>query len=204
MYGHGAPPPTRSAGTVITQRVLVVATAVLTCGVLCCVPFFRVAFLRGRWYDWLAAWASMPLVIGAYAVVGSVPEDNPFSDLALSAVLMLLVGSIAYYLVTDIRMVDRDRAYGGYAPPNAPTVTSGPSGYAPPNAPTVTPGPSGYGHPQPAAPAYPYNQQNPQPPIPPAQPPAQQPPARINQVRAELDEISDYLRRHDGNSEGGR
>ncbi|MFD0393694.1 hypothetical protein ACFQ3Z_19900 [Streptomyces nogalater] len=40
----------------------------------------------------------------------------------------------------------------------------------------------------------------PPPVAPPPQPPA---PARIEQVRAELDELSDYLRRQDGH-EGGR
>ena len=46
-------------------------------------------------------------------------------------------------------------------------------------------------------------------PQPPAPAPPQRPaPARIDQVRAELDELSDYLRQHpghsDGNHEGGR
>jgi hypothetical protein len=43
-------------------------------------------------------------------------------------------------------------------------------------------------------------------PVPPAHtPPPQRPaPARIDQVRAELDELSDYLRRQDGDHEGGR
>ena len=47
MYGHGAPPPARSAATVISLRVLVAAVGVLTCGVFACVPLFRVALLRG-------------------------------------------------------------------------------------------------------------------------------------------------------------
>jgi hypothetical protein len=38
-----------------------------------------------------------------------------------------------------------------------------------------------------------------------ASPPSQRPaPARIDQVRAELDELSDYLRKHDGRHEDGR
>ncbi|MFD0505964.1 hypothetical protein ACFQ0G_30105 [Streptomyces chiangmaiensis] len=36
-------------------------------------------------------------------------------------------------------------------------------------------------------------------PVPPPQPQPQRPaPARIDQVRAELDELSDYLRKHEG------
>jgi hypothetical protein len=34
-------------------------------------------------------------------------------------------------------------------------------------------------------------------------PPRRPEPARLDQVRAELDELSDYLRRHDGGSTGG-
>ncbi|MDT0437926.1 MULTISPECIES: hypothetical protein [Streptomyces] len=208
MSGHGAPPPTRNAGTVITQRVLIVAAGFFSCGLLSCVPLFRVAFLRDRWFDWLAAWVSLPLAIACYAVVGSVDETDSRGDLALSVVLLLAVGAIAYFLVVDIRMADRGPGTAGYAAPHAPTVTSPPPGY---------------GHPRP----YPANGQTPQPPLPPmgpmaptagvvpgpyagppqppAQPPGQPPaPARIEQVRAELDEISDYLRRHDGTSEGGR
>ncbi|MEY7979052.1 hypothetical protein AB8O53_22385, partial [Streptomyces pilosus] len=49
---------------------------------------------------------------------------------------------------------------------------------------------------------------HPPPPAPPrAQPPQRPAPARIDQVRAELDELSDYLRRQDGQQgtgEGGR
>ena len=42
----------------------------------------------------------------------------------------------------------------------------------------------------------------PQSPLPTAPPPPQRPaPARIDQVRAELDELSDYLRKHDGHHE---
>ncbi|MBK3648045.1 hypothetical protein JHN46_46610 [Streptomyces sp. MBT33] len=48
----------------------------------------------------------------------------------------------------------------------------------------------------------------PQPPATAPAPPQRPAPARIDQVRAELDELSDYLRKHpggsDGNHEGGR
>ncbi|AZS86793.1 hypothetical protein ELQ87_22945 [Streptomyces griseoviridis] len=209
MYGHGAPPPTRSAGTVITTRVLIAVAAFFSCGLLACVPLFRVAFLRGRWFDWLAGWVSLPLSVACFAVVGSVEETDPRGDVALSAALLLAVAAIAYFLITDVRLADQGRGHHGHATPQAPTVTSGPPGY---------------GHPQPYGPGG----RTPQPPLPPmapmtpmtpmsgapgapgpytappAQPPVQPPPARIDQVRAELDEISDYLRRHDGNPEGGR
>ena len=49
-----SPPPTRSAGTVITLRVLIAAAGFLSCGLLACLPLFRVTFLRGRWFNWTA------------------------------------------------------------------------------------------------------------------------------------------------------
>ncbi|MFD7876162.1 hypothetical protein ACFV5G_19005 [Streptomyces sp. NPDC059766] len=222
MYGHGAPPPTRSAGTVVIVRVLLAAAGILSCGLLACVPLFRVAILRGRWFDWTAAWVSLPLSIGALAVVGSVPETDVRSDVALALVLILGAGSAAYYLVTDIRMGQAARRLGGYAPPNAQTVQV-PYGYphpAPPVSPyTSTPVPPG----PPVAQAYIPNPPMPQTPMPQTPmpqtpvpqpplsqtPPPQRPaPARIDQVRAELDELSDYLRKHedprDGRPEGGR
>ncbi|MFJ2607717.1 hypothetical protein ACIO13_22495 [Streptomyces sp. NPDC087425] len=212
MYGHGAPPPTRSAGTVITQRVLISLAGFFSCGLLACVPLFRVAFLRGRWFDWLAAWASLPLAITCFAIVGALDEDDSRGDATLAAVLLLGALASAYYLVVDIRLNARTREFtGGYGTPQASTVTVGAS-----QAPTVTPGRTGYGTPPPATPYPPARP--PMPPTPgaqgmpgaygtPAHPPTPAPspqPARLDQVRAELDEISDYLRRHDGNSEGSR
>ncbi|MFB7335504.1 hypothetical protein ACFC00_28260 [Streptomyces adustus] len=223
MYGHGAaPPPTRSAGTVIVLRVLFAAAGILSCGLLACVPLFRVAILRGRWFDWTAAWVSLPLSIAALAVVGSVPETDTRSDVALAAVLILGAGSAAYYLVTDIRMSQAARRFGGYAPPHAQTVQM-PYGYPHPASPvppyTSTPVPPGPpvaqayipqpSVPQPSVPQPPLSQTPvPQPPVPQTPPPQRPAPARIDQVRAELDELSDYLRKQedprDGRPEGGR
>uniref|UniRef100_A0AAU3I0R2 Integral membrane protein n=1 Tax=Streptomyces sp. NBC_01393 TaxID=2903851 RepID=A0AAU3I0R2_9ACTN len=204
MYGHDGAPPTRSAGTVITLRVLFAAAGLLSCGLLACVPLFRVAIQRGRWFDWTAAWVSLPVSIGALMIVGTVPESDSRGDVALTVALILGAGSVAYYLASDIRFHNAGRRPIGYAPIH----------------PRTAPGP--YGHPQPAPPALPYPglhvpQVQPQPPVPqayppntpmPQPPPQRATPARIDQVRAELDELSDYLRRHgdrrDGDHEGGR
>ncbi|MEU6089214.1 hypothetical protein ABZ865_20825 [Streptomyces sp. NPDC047085] len=217
MYGHGAAPPTRGAGYVITLRVLFAACSLLTCGILACAPLFRVAFLRGRWFDWLAAWVSLPLGIACFAVVGVVPESDPRGDVALATVLILGVVSTVHFLVTDVR--------------HHSTTQQPPAGYAPPHAQTV---PTSYGYPGPAAPftttttpVAPVSSVGPHTPIPgpphaprtpppmphtpipgpppatPLTPPQRPAPARIDQVRAELDELSDYLRKHDGH-EGGR
>lgn len=207
MYGHGAAPPTRSASTVITLRVLFACAGLLSCGLLACVPLFRLAILRGRWPDWLLAWVSLPVSIAGLAVVGSVPETDVKSDIALGVILLLGAFSCVYFLVMDIRLHNRPQQYAGYAPPQATT------------APMPNPMPNGhaaYGYPQPMSPYTTAPAQQPMPqqppaaafrppaPIPQPPPPPHQPaPARIEQVRAELDELSDYLRNHDGRNNGG-
>ncbi|MHC3470627.1 hypothetical protein ACYF6T_18155 [Streptomyces sp. 7R007] len=202
MYGHGAPAPTRSASTVIGLRVLIAAVGFLSCGVLACVPLFRVAFLRGRRLDWAAAWASLPVSIVCFAVVGSVRESDVRGDIAMSVVLVLGALAATYFVITDIRVANERRRPPGYAPPQAPTVPSVGYGYPQPG--PVQPLPPMQPAPQPPLPQTPI----PGPPVshgPVPPPPPQRPaPARIDQVRAELDELSDYLRRHEGNHEGGR
>ncbi|WP_328748023.1 hypothetical protein OHT57_21140 [Streptomyces sp. NBC_00285] len=203
MYGHGAVPPTRSAGTVITLRVLFAAAGFLSCGLFACAPLFRVAFLRGRGIDWVLAWASLPLSIACLSVVGSLPEYDHRTDIALSLVLLLGLFSSVYFLVTDIRFHQQLR-FTGYPPPQGPTAHSG-YGYpqpvpqpAPPYIPTTQPHPHPHSQSQPQQPSVP--------PVPGpgvVPPPPQRPaPVRIDQVRAELDELSDYLRKHDGNPGG--
>lgn len=197
MYGHGAAPPPRSAATVISLRVLFAAAGFLTCGVLACVPLFRVAVLRGRVLDWVLAWVSLPLSIAGFAVIGSLPEDDYRTDIALAMILLLGAGAAIYFLVVDIGHHGEQRRFTDYASPHSPTVVQTPYGYphqAPPYAPTSTPVP------QPPGPHTPAPHDTPRV-AGPAQPPPspQRPaPARIDQVRAELDELSDYLRRHEG------
>ncbi|MEU6817250.1 hypothetical protein [Streptomyces sp. NPDC046860] len=201
MHGHGEPPPARNAGTVITLRVLMAACSVLSCGVFACVPLFRVAFLRGRWYDWLASWVSLVVSVGCFVTIGELPENDPRSDIAVIAILLVALGAAVHFLVADIRFHNNAAAHPGYAPPHGRTM------------------PAAYGYPQPAAPYQDTPAPMPVPPRPehpapqtytPAQPPVHPPaparpaPARIDQVRAELDELSDYLRRQDGKPEGGR
>lgn len=207
MYGPGAPPPTRSEGTVITLRVLFAAVGFLTCGLFACVPLFRVAILRGRWFNWTAAWVSLPLSIVCFAVVGTVEETDTKGDIALAVVMILGALASAYFLVTDIRLDNQRRQYAGYAPAQAPAAPPG-YGYPPPSpyanthtglqSPVPhTPIPQHHPqpHPQAATPPPPVAHT----PVPP--PPPQRPaPARIDQVRAELDELSDYLRNHEGNN----
>ncbi|HET9380925.1 MAG TPA: hypothetical protein VFP69_08855 [Streptomyces sp.] len=211
MYGHGAAPPTRSAATVITLRVLFAATGILTCGIFACVPLFRVALLRGRWYQWAAAWLSLPVSIGCFMVVGLLPEADHRTDIALAVVLLVGAAGSAWFVTVDIRYHNEQRrGAAGYGVP----LSHGPHPHA---------GHSAYGYPQavspyaqthvPHTPVGPVPPAHPTPVPPTAVPPAAVPPtagpgpgpARIDQVRAELDELSDYLRRQDGTpQDGGR
>ncbi|MFE9925739.1 hypothetical protein ACFYQA_30485 [Streptomyces sp. NPDC005774] len=216
MYGHGAAPPHRTKETVIYLRVLIAAAGFLSCGLLACVPLFRVAVLRRRFFDWLLAWVCMPVSFALLMVIGELPEEDLRTDAAFLGLLFLGVATAGYYLTVDVRHHQHLRQYGAYGPQPPHVMPMQPPGGAP----------APYGYPQPTSPyghtPVPQPQpQMPQPQMPPAQmPPAQPPqhpgPARIDQVRAELDELSDYLRRSDGgqggandgqdrgNSEGGR
>jgi hypothetical protein len=151
----------------------------------------RIAIMRRRRLDWLLFWISLALVIAATVVIGSIStegeegtaeEDDPRPvDFVFLAVLLgLAIGVPTHYLVADIRHHQEPRP--AWRPPqagspyNAPTVPYG--------LPPQTPPTPGYGYP----------------PVPPQHRPAYQPaPApekpRIDQVRAELDELSDYLRK---------
>ncbi|MDG9724796.1 MULTISPECIES: hypothetical protein [unclassified Streptomyces] len=140
MYGNSAagPPPSRGAATVITLRVLFAAAGFLTCGLLACVPLFRIAVLRGRGLDWTVAWLSLPVSIGCLAVVGELPESDRRTDLAMIALLLIGAAASAYFLVVDIRLHAVPRQFAGYAPPRqAPAAYYGQSHPAGPYAPTV-------------------------------------------------------------------
>lgn len=212
MYGNSAmPPPPRSAGTVITLRVLFAAAGFLTCGLLACVPLFRVAVLRNRRIDWAAAWLSLPVSFICFAVVGSLPESDPRTDVALATVMLLGAAAAAYFVVTDIRLPGTAQPSAGYAPPYAQTVGAsydparGTGPYVPAPAPQPPFGQPPFQGPPLQRPPFqqtPFQTPAPQTPVPqsPAtQPPAPQrpAPARIDQVRAELDELSDYLRKQE-------
>ncbi|MEU2596390.1 hypothetical protein [Streptomyces hirsutus] len=200
MYGHGVAPPTRSTATVINLRVLFVAAGFLSCGILTCVPLFRVAVLRGRHLDWWVAWVSLPLSIVLLMLTGALPESDFRSGVTLT-LLFLGAGSAVYYLVMDIRFHKRLRQYGtgGPLPPLPMTMPNGgtpsPYGYPQPGSPYAS-------TPVPQMPGTPVPQQRPQPQAPPQPPQHPGQPARIDQVRAELDELSDYLRRSDGHDGG--
>ncbi|MFJ3672323.1 hypothetical protein ACIPSE_38290 [Streptomyces sp. NPDC090106] len=208
MHGHGytqpskQPPPT---AWLVFLRVLFVVLAIFTIGLLSWAMLLRLAVVTRRTLDWILFGASLVTLALALFLVGTEPGDEIHTTGGWTGMALLfgtLVGAIAYYLAADVRHFHQLRygaVYGGQA--HAPAYGY-PQPHTPYNATTVpqTPAPM---PPQPHTPRADVPPAPHQAPVTP--PPPQRPaPARIDQVRAELDELSDYLRRHDGNHEGGR
>ncbi|MGW3210719.1 hypothetical protein ACWDBC_00470 [Streptomyces parvus] len=203
MHGYGPMPqqPTTSRpspATLTTVRVILVALTVLSCGLLGWAAMLRLAIVTRRPRDWFLLVVVIALNIGLFAFIMATPDDpDQMSDASalfmMFWILGLLAGVITYYLYAEIRHYNTLGAPGPY---DAPT------------------------HP---APPLPYQQQHParhqqhqpqqhqlqqhQPPNPytaPATPPTPKPaPQRLDQVRAELDELSDYLRQENKDSRDG-
>ncbi|MFF5726650.1 hypothetical protein [[Kitasatospora] papulosa] len=207
MHGYGYPPeqqPTRrpSSATLVTLRVVFVALALLSCGFLAWAAMLRLAVVTRKQRDWWLFGLVLALNIGLLVYLGMLPEeDEVLTDgqavITLSWTLVVFVGTVTYYLYTEIRHFGpyggtRGAPYaglhtgpygGGY--PAAPAFPAG--GYVPRRTvpdPPVTPA---YGYP-------PVPHQGPTPTPPPDSSRAASP-QRLDQVRAELDELSDYLRK---------
>ncbi|WP_330279798.1 hypothetical protein OHO83_26620 [Streptomyces sp. NBC_00569] len=214
MHGQGyMPPPQRpSHGVQIGLRVLFVALAVLSIGFLAWTALLRLALTTRSRTDWIIFASVAALQAGTVALLATDPGVDEFTtwrgDAGMTILLLTLAGVVSYYLVADIRHGRKRRLgfYGGYA-----------SGYQPQQQfrqpPLQQPA---YGYPQ----AQHYAPPTPQP-TPPTTPPVHDqltqtagqaptpvptpapqhqapPPHRIDQVRAELDELSDYLRKQEG------
>ncbi|MFJ8083731.1 hypothetical protein ACIQ6Y_24370 [Streptomyces sp. NPDC096205] len=217
MHGHGytqpskQPPPT---GWLVFLRVLFVVISVLSLGFLAWSMLLRLAIVTRKSLDWGLFVAVLAVDILAMVLLGSEPGDEIHTAggwTGLGLLLITLVVVIAYYLAADVRHFHQLR-YGPYAPQPAYGYPSAPGAYAsttattmhhpplnpsPPSAPSAPHTPPPIPGPGPAATAPPAHT-----------PPPQRPgPARIDQVRAELDELSHYLRNQDGQDgrhEGGR
>ncbi|MGW7663325.1 hypothetical protein [Streptomyces sp. NPDC054756] len=199
MQGHGYPQPVKrppSTVTLVFLRVLFVVVAVMSFGLLTWVMMLRLALVTRRAADWWLFAASIVVPYFGLYLIGSEPGDEISTAGGWLGLLLLLggiVAAVAYYLAADIRHFHQPHLTAGYAP----QPHSGPAyGYPRPPSPyTATTVPSVPPH-------------TPVPPVPretPVPPPPQRPaPARIDQVRAELDELSDYLRRQDGRPDGTR
>lgn len=208
MHGYGYPPeqqPRRrpSPATLITLRVLFVALTLLSCGFLGWAAMLRLAIVTRRKRDWYLLALVFVMNVGLVVFFGTLPDDpDEMTDsealLGIGWLFVVVVGTITYYLYAEIRHYGpyggshpgpSSFPYGGYAQqqtsPAAPVPT-----YGYPPVPTPPPAPA-----QPPAATPPAQRPTPTPP--PAMPsPAS--PQRLDQVRAELDELSDYLRKEGG------
>ncbi|MDF9813614.1 hypothetical protein [Streptomyces sp. SPB162] len=217
MNGPGIVPPPPNDGARTGLRVVFVLLAVMSCGMLAWTPLLRIALLRRRnAVDWVLCGASfiltvvLVILLGGGGDSGDSGNDNSPRDNAVVSILVIQAIVVAvYYLVSDIRhfrAVDAQaasRAYGQQGRPQFPygaaltqhqtQLPSARTGYNPYRD-TPTPGPARTPIPTPVPTPIPT-------PIPtpdPAATPSVTPAPRIDQVRAELDELSDYLRKEEG------
>ncbi|MFB8139984.1 hypothetical protein [Streptomyces parvus] len=198
MHGYGPMPqqPTTSRpspATLTTVRVILVALTVLSCGLLGWAAMLRLAIVTRRPRDWFLLVVVIALNIGLFAFIMATPDDpDQMSDAAALFMMLwivgLLAGVITYYLYAEIRHYN---ALGAPAPYGAPAHPAPPLPYQQ----------------QHLAPHHQHQPQQHQPPNPytaPTTPPTPKPaPQRLDQVRAELDELSDYLRKENKDSRDG-
>ncbi|MET9698292.1 hypothetical protein ABZY31_15380 [Streptomyces sp. NPDC006529] len=198
MHGHGPglPPPHQQYGpqrgqdAVIALRVVFALVPLLSCGFLSWVTMLRIAIVTRAARDWVLFALSAALVILGFALIGTDPVADgggTRGDIGLALLLATGVAALAYFLYVDLRRPSRPAATDWYAPPVPPQQPQG-YGYGyPPQAGTTVPAPPRHSpQPQPR----PHQQPLPQPPHTPS-------PPRIGQVRAELDELSELLRKQE-------
>ncbi|WP_282692853.1 hypothetical protein [Streptomyces sp. CC208A] len=205
MYGQmpAAPAPRPgggpSAGTVAV-RVLLTATVVLSLGLLAWVAMLRLAIMRRTLLDWVLFWAQLAATVGCFVLLQEEDENSWQVNLGAGLILAMAAGVIGRYLAVDVK-------HHRTTPPPVPYPPHAPAYGYPPVNPSVNPAtavttPSPYTQQPPppnpyattpTAPAAPVNTPTPAPT--PGNAPTPPPAPRIDQVRAELDELSDLLRR---------
>ncbi|MET9464815.1 hypothetical protein ABZY44_08310 [Streptomyces sp. NPDC006544] len=187
MHGPGTPPPhghQPDSGGVMALRVLFTLLPVLSCGLLAWGTMLRLALVTRTPRDWwLTAASGAGAVLWTTLSAADTTPDNSGWQANTGAIGTILtgLGVCVYYLVADIRHHEARRAAavaGWYPQPASP--------YLPPQQPSRETRPS-YGYPQTGP--------QPAPPRTPEPTPAPPQPPRIGQVRAELDELSELLRK---------
>ena len=98
----------RPRPTLVTLRVVFVALALLSCGLLAWAAMLRLAIVTRKQRDWWLLGLVLALNAGLIAYLGSLPpEDEVMTDgqaiITLSWMLVVFVGTVTYYLYTDIR-----------------------------------------------------------------------------------------------------
>ncbi|MET8125762.1 hypothetical protein ABZV67_08375 [Streptomyces sp. NPDC005065] len=208
MYGPGHPPPPTpmpprrlpSRAWIVSMRVLFVVLSVGSIGLLLWAPLLRLAIVRRRTSDWWLTGAGFVLICVLLPIIGREGSDDPtgVDNVLIPLLLLAMVAAPAYYLVGDIRHYEQLRkerfGAGGYLPPGYGYTTMPVRQPLPAQPPQYQPQPQRQPYSQPSQ--LQPQQQPPQPqPVPHASTPT--PPHRIDQVRAELDELSDYLRKEE-------
>ncbi|MCX4526214.1 hypothetical protein OG982_11050 [Streptomyces sp. NBC_01551] len=172
----------------VALRVLFAALPILSCGFFAWGSLLRLALVTRKNRDWTLLVVGFVVSVACIVLVGldKTPDTSGWqSDLGAGGSILSGFAICVYFLVGDIRHHEA-KAAAGQAHWAAPGPYQAPAPYAQGHQ-TVP----GYGYPP--APRTP----TPTPaPIPaPNMPPATTPPPRIGQVRAELDELSELLRR---------
>ncbi|MGW0961629.1 hypothetical protein ACWD4K_21990, partial [Streptomyces gelaticus] len=166
MYapGHPPTPPHRvpSRAWIVSMRVLFVVLSLGSLGILLWSPLLRLAIVRRRASDWWLTGAGFVFVCVLLPILGRDGSDEPtgIDNVLIPLLLVVMFGSIAYYLVGDVRHYERlakqhrtdgygapvpgyGQGYGngyGYAP-TVPVWTPVP-GSAPTPMPTPMPAPA--------------------------------------------------------------
>lgn len=185
MHGPGYPPQNGhrpSSGSVVALRVLFALLPILSCGFLAWGSMLRIALLTRKSRDWALLALSVVLCVAWVVLIGADPTPNTDGwqgNTGAGGTLITAFVTCVYFLVADIRHHEA-------AAPAGPGAT-GPW-YPAQNAPYSLP------QQQQTVPSYGYPSAQPNTP-PPVTPPQHTPPPRIGQVRAELDELSELLRK---------
>ncbi|MFD3875409.1 hypothetical protein [Streptomyces sp. NPDC058623] len=196
MHAPGIPPqqgphghrPTSS--TVVTLRVLFAVLPVISCGFLAWGAMLRLALVTRKSRDWILLVVSglLAVVWMTFIQLDPTAETNGWQgNLGAGGSILTGFATCVYFLIADIKHHEALAS----APPAAgwyPQPTGGPP-YMPPRQQTNP----AYGYP-PAHTPVPGPAHTPVPGVP-RNPPHATPPPRIGQVRAELDELSELLRR---------
>lgn len=222
MYGQGTVPPQprpEQPWAAIGLRVFFTVLPVVTLGAFGWASLLRLALLRRQALDWALFVAAAVIGTGGFVFFGFSHDDNDWqANVGVTCILPCMFIIPVYFLIMDIQRTSRAHRMAAAVAAGYPHPNSHPHLYGPGSATGHIPGaaglpPYGYGagaatgqipglaavHPLPQQhPAAPQLQHHhlPQPPTAaPGTPPAG---PRIHQVRAELDELSDYLRKEEG------
>ncbi|MGW1775042.1 hypothetical protein [Streptomyces sp. NPDC002104] len=210
MHGPGTPPPhghQSSTGGVVALRVLFALLPILSCGFLAWGTMLRLALVTRKSRDWWLFGACIAVEVASLALIGADPTEDASGPQGNAGAFGTLLNGLVvciYYLVAEIRHFEALKAgppaAGWYPPPVSPYVPpqqqTGPAYGYPPAArtgPQQQPQHQQQPHQQPPHQSHPSHQPAPQQAPEPA--PSPTPPPRIGQVRAELDELSELLRR---------